>query len=206
MSKADFAVLKKTLTGLFLACLVSVVVVAQTTYLYSEAYEKNQSQKILLDEYRQKTDSVIEDTQILYEFLPVFEEMSENGLIGEEDRLDWVETLRNVAHELGLEKIEYRIDEQKLLEDENLSPTGDYEIRKSAMKLSMELLHEADFLHLVRAMKENANGLFFVDGCKLHRINEMISRDTLVNLNIECQLSWFTIRYPQISSHKSGDV
>jgi len=195
MPKIEVAFLKHAIKWVVISCLFSLIVIVLSSFQYHSYLDKNVFQKAALNSIKLESQRTSEDLKILQLSLPRFNEMKRNRLIGEEDRLGWLEVLGETVKNLKAEKFEYRIDEQKTFDDPEFEVAGDYQVFTSQMHLSMSLLHEGDFLKIIDALKTKANGLFHINECEFSRLQQQLKKGVASNIGAQCRLTWFTIRY-----------
>ncbi|OFJ47202.1 hypothetical protein BA896_015270 [Janthinobacterium lividum] len=70
--------------------------------------------------------------------------LRKSGLIGEENRLAWIDTMRRSQEQRKLLPISYDISPQQGLQVPSSMVMGQYRLRGSRMRLRMDLLHEMD--------------------------------------------------------------
>ena len=103
-----------------------------------------------------------------------YEAFREQGFVGREARLDWIETMRETAEALDLPSLNYSIEPQRRV----TVPTAQSSDGESAglfvsrLDLDASLLHEEDLLRLIDALQQRAPGLMMVDRCELLRRSE----------------------------------
>ncbi len=193
--KIDVIFLKQTIKWVAISSLFSLVVSILSSFQYHKSFDQNVLHNTELSSIKQKSQKTLEDLLILQRSLPRFMDMKKSGLIGEEDRLNWLEVLSETVKDLHTEKIEYRIDEQKPFEDPKIEITGNYQVFSSQMHLSTLLLHEGDFLKIIDTLKTKANGLFHINECEFIRLQQQSKTSVASNISAQCSLTWFTIRY-----------
>lgn len=158
------------------------------------AYEKDQRRFMATSRRYLALD---EEERIIREYYPRFQELERAGLIGEEKRLDWTETLRQVSAELKLPSLSYAIAPRDIYQPPVDIQVAGYQPFASSMRLSAGLVHAEDLLRLFEALERRARGLFNVEGCTLTRTatagGESPER---ANVNADCDLKWFTLRKP----------
>ncbi|HEY9191418.1 MAG TPA: hypothetical protein VIO81_00955 [Methyloversatilis sp.] len=133
-----------------------------------------------------------EETEIA-EKIDRFRHLVERGAIGSEQRLAWVELIRDARarHQLGA--LDYEFSPQHPL-DPAIAPSdaGQLEAASSALRLRLPLLHEGDLLTLIDDLTINASALVRVRECSIAR---RIPADTSTEaLQADCLLDWITFR------------
>ena len=119
-----------------------------------------------------------------------------SGIVGEENRLEWTELLREIRDRRRLPALDYEIAPQRPLDP----ISGDLVFLASPMQLNAHLLHEEDLLRLLDDLHRHARPLLRVRECTLERLPrgaaEGSSAHPRANLRAECQIDWITIGQP----------
>lgn len=141
-----------------------------------------------------------ERQDLLLEYQDAFLALLEGGVVGEERRLSWIETLKQNGNQYRIPKIKYRIDTRNIasLDDfgymaESSEPPT---IFRTRMELDMDLLHEVEVLALLDALSRDAQGMFTIDRCDVTRSAEALAWDLSTNFRGICALDWYTIKRP----------
>lgn len=182
--------------GVFSLCVIVSVLLLAGTFHFRNAmkrdYEVHDNQfKAVSREYF----NVDVDERIIADHYPKFIELYNEGVIGEEKRLDWIETLEKAKTTLKVPELSYQIDTRKRYQPDFPLATGPYEIYTSGMKLDMGVLHENDLKSLLDSLDRAASGLYSVEKCELSRKHKTIALDPdKANLNADCNLLWYSIK------------
>ena len=123
----------------------------------------------------------------------VFKALQTRGMIGEEQRLEWVELIKDIRDTRRLIDLQYEIAPQRLLDG---NPTGSYAFYSSAMKLQFRLLHEEDLTRLIGDLRSRAKALIRVRSCDVARLPASADERSgrRANLSAECEIDWLTLR------------
>lgn len=119
----------------------------------------------------------------------IFKQLQERGVIGEEQRLEWIELLKDIREKRRLLDLEYEIAPQRLLEGHG---ANDFSFYASAMKLRIKLLHEGDLERLLNDLRSQAKALIMIRSCAVSRLPAM--SDEHANLLADCEIDWVTLR------------
>ncbi|MGH8580511.1 MAG: hypothetical protein ACREVK_10470 [Gammaproteobacteria bacterium] len=182
--------------GVFSLCLLLNALLLVSTFYFRNAmkrdYEAHDHQfKAVSREYL----NVDVDERIINDQYPKFIKLYNKGIIGEEKRLNWVETLENAKTTLKVPQLSYRIDTRKRYQPDFPLATGAYEIYTSGMKLDLGMLHENDLKRLLDILDREASGLYSVAKCALSRKEKTIALDPeKANLHADCNLVWYSIK------------
>ena len=120
----------------------------------------------------------------------LFSSLQQRGMIGEEQRLDWVELLKTIRERRRLLELRYEIAPQRALDAQPGSALSFY---ASAMKIELKLLHEEDLPRLLGDLQQQAGPLIQVRSCKLARLPRE-SADIAAQLQADCLIDWITLR------------
>ncbi len=141
---------------------VSVWMHGEQKSLYTEI---NVNQGVMHEDY----DALVQRRRLVDRYHRRYERFYELGFVGEESRLDWVETLRETSAELTLPRVSYAIEPQLLVVApvQSIMAGEDIQIHLSRLQLEVGLVHELDLLRLIDEVQSNAPGLIKVDRCNL---------------------------------------
>jgi hypothetical protein len=152
--------------------------------------------KMEMRKWKSRIDAANRNNQILVDHEDDYYSLKNRAVIGDENRLSWVEVIQRIANERGLASVKYNIASQELDKHENLKTDfAGIDVYHSVMSLDMKLMHEGDFFAVLDALKRDAKGLFVVDRCDMELLNPG-APPSLVSDNIRanCDLSWYTIK------------
>lgn len=192
--KLDIGVLHGAL-GMFAVCLlIAGLMLAASFYFRDQMNREYQSHQMRFRDISRKYLSVDVEERIIAEHLPTFRDLYEQGILGQEQRLSWLESLKIAGDRVKPPKLGYQIRGQTDFESEFPLNTGGFDIHISDMELTMGLLHEGDLFDVLAVLDNNAAGLFSVSNCDLTRAN-FTSRSKALSERLEavCELRWFTL-------------
>ena len=189
--RSDFARIKISL----LAAIVMLAAGAGLVWLSTKQLDSATGAKTeigrKLAEFEGKLSQVRSEEREIKEKAAVFSKLRARGVIGEEQRLDWVELIKEVRDARKLLDVQYEFAPQQSLDKSNVSG---YSFKGSAMRLQMKLLHEGDLLNFINDLRAKAKAYVRVRGCNVTRIPRAghVEGDFAL-LNAECELEWITI-------------
>ncbi|MBN1378703.1 MAG: hypothetical protein JXA04_05665 [Gammaproteobacteria bacterium] len=146
---------------------------------------------------RQRYNEARRDRASYKEYLDSFLQYKNRGIIGEEQRLSWIEELETINKRLKLSTLRYEINPQDSAEIVGLKLPNGIKVNSSNMKLTAGALHEGDVLYMLLEMRKKAKGNFAVKSCDLtSRIDQQEGlhyqpKESYVNM--VCNLEWYTI-------------
>lgn len=129
------------------------------------------------------------------ETLVHYQRLRDRGLIGEEQRQDWIEQLGRIKAARKLFDVKYTIDPQRPTDYPGIAGAGDVEFLVSPMKLDMTLLHEEDLFRFLEDLRGALSSHVVVRSCTMQRLERSASeRAVAPRLRAECALDLVTIR------------
>lgn len=143
--------------------------------------------------------TALEREQMLYKYEDKFNKLKESNIIGDEDRLHWVDIVESVSNEHNIPYIKYNIEQQLKLKSNKLSASyPGIDIFQSSMILRMQLLHEGDLFNLLNGINSRTDSLFDIQSCAITRNSNtsesIIDSTTNLNFSSICKLNWYTIK------------
>ncbi|MES2075086.1 MAG: hypothetical protein V4462_05635 [Pseudomonadota bacterium] len=131
------------------------------------------------------------EKQEIRAYQPRFIALRARGMIGEENRLDWVEAVRQVQERRRLPPLSYEIDPQQPVRLEAAVGLGEYRLRASRMRLHMDLLHEMDLFNFLADLR--ARSFYAAQDCSLKRQAVAQNVANAPTLTADCTLNWLTL-------------
>lgn len=166
---------------------------------HNEKLQALEVQRTLLNQARQKYLSSGQEREMIVEYLPKYQDLLTTGFVGEERRIEWIASLRQIHLQHRLFSIDYNISQQGVARPGYLLNLGGFVLHVSTMHVEFGMLHEGDLLTLLDSLKSQFK-IFVVRECTITRpkrqsINASIIADYL---NASCELDWITLRDPQM--------
>ena len=121
----------------------------------------------------------------------IFKALQTRGMIGEEQRLEWVELLKEIRDTHRLIDLQYEIAPQRKLDTATVSGFAFY---SSAMRMQLKLLHEEDLTRLLDDLRNRAKALIQVKRCDVARLPYNTGSSQTAQLQADCQIDWITLR------------
>jgi len=139
--------------------------------------------------------AIDEEAKRILKYLPEFIDLYNHGVIGSEQRLNWIEVLQNTGARIKLPALSYSISSQKDYTPPYPLTLGSYKIYKSEMTLEMQLLHEGDLFSLLNALNNDARGEYNLTSCGFDKGNkDIVESPNAPNIRVSCELEWYTIK------------
>lgn len=121
----------------------------------------------------------------------VFNALQTRGMVGEEQRLEWVELLKDIRDTRRIIDLQYEIAPQRKLDNASVSGFAFY---SSAMRMQLKLLHEEDLTRLLDDLRLRARALIQVKRCDVSRLSYGSGSSPAAQLQADCEMDWITLR------------
>jgi hypothetical protein len=192
--------LKRLRTPFALAAVLAVVGVAalitSQSYLDSAKRERDASRASRVGA-QERVLRVSEEEREIRENLVDYERMREHGMMSDQNRIEWIESIARIKNSRKLFEIRYRIEAQRSLDYPGIVATGGADLVVSRMKLDMLLLHEDDLLNFLADLQASKKAFVSVRQCVVTRVERGSSQGTTTlqpRLQAECQLDLVSVR------------
>ena len=195
MSKIDWFYLRRPLIMLAVAILFSIGI-AMVGYQY-EKVQREQYQTALstLRSTHKLYSNIVNDIDLLDQYRSLFSDYKATGLVGDERRLSWIESLEATNEVLRLPTLAYSLKPQEKFQRPGFKLQRGVSVMVSPMDLTIGMLHEEDLFALLEGLHLSIRNLFTVDSCSIVRRGAIgQSLDTKrPNLQSKCTIRWVTI-------------
>jgi len=191
--------------GLLVMAILILILGVIAVYVSDDMLNEAQQSKITADQEwsdavrkLERTKNEQEDLQGYYH---QYQNLVEQNIIGEEKRLDWIESIEKIRNRLNIFSVRYKLDPQETLDMVGTDlPSSSFDLRRSNMTLGLSLLHEGQLLNFMGALSEEAKGMYLLDSCVLTR-NDLIRKLKYTpNLEAECTLGWITLNEKDVDN------
>jgi len=195
VNKIDWFYLRRPLIILVLAILVSVGAAVVGYHYENIQRDRYQTALSTLRSTHQLYTNIINDIDLLDQYRSLFSEYKSSGLVGDERRLSWIESLESTNDVLRLPTLSYKLNPQEPFERPGFKLERDVSVMSSPMDLTIGMLHEEDLFALLEGLRLSIRNLFTVDSCSIMRQSPVDrSLDTKkANLRTQCTIRWVTI-------------
>lgn len=147
-------------------------------------------------EVQTKLASANEEEREIKANLQQYQALAARGIVGEEKRLDWIDTITAIKNERRLFNIGYSIEAQKELDYPGFAPGGGVKFVYSRVKIEMQLLHEEDLLNFIDDLTRRGKSYLSVRSCDVQRSDRGSGGTTLApRLQATCVFDLITIRH-----------
>lgn len=171
---------------------------ASSAWIYFSAQWTNSTRQALereraaLNGIRQKSTQADQEKQIIQRYRDAYEDLQKSGTVGPEQRVNWLDALRNASQAARTLGVDYQLSQQ------TASPikldTGAFKLQQSSMKLRIKLLHEGDLASFLQALDAERPGLYLIQSCNLSRgAGSTFSVRYESKVAAECELLWLSL-------------
>jgi len=195
MNKIDWQYLRQAMIIFVLAIIVAVLMGVTADRFRAAQQDKYQQSLAVLESTYRQYNGLVNDLDLLEQYRTLFIDYKSTGVVGDERRLSWIESLERTNSRIKLPKMTYRLMPQEKFERPGLKLNRSVILKSAPMVLKMDLLHEEDIFSVFEGLRLSIKNIFTVDSCKLTRKGE-IGRplDTQnANLTASCVIRWVTI-------------
>lgn len=135
-----------------------------------------------------------DEKDTIVKYVETYRDLEKTGFAGEEQRINWLDALRNANTRAELFGVSYQIGIQHPYPNAAEFDAGSIALQESIMELDMRLMHEGDLLRFFDELRAQKVGLFDVKECALIRTDRAENLRNSAYLNAKCNLSWITAR------------
>ena len=194
----DWSFLRQGMLLPAVCLLVGTALWGTTTVYRTRVADALVAERQELASIEQERKELISRREAREKFSAIYRQLAASGIVGPDQRLQWVQALRNSTANLGLPYLRYSTGPQEVFEAPYLMAGLSAPVFNSPMDLQLGLVHEVDLLRLLDKLAESP-GLFHVRSCTLERLERSSPPESnQANLTGSCELAWFSI--PAVSS------
>lgn len=178
---------------LLLAVLAAVIAAVKFTDDQAQAAQNRlATQHTQMRDAQARVQKSGSEKELIVRYLPDYKKLQTLGFVGDEQRINWLDALRNANQKGGLFGINYEITARQAYPHAASLAPGQMLVTQSLMKLRLPLLHEADLQKFLQHVAEENAGVFMVDQCTVRRASNTQLTRFQPNMTAECQLAWIT--------------
>ena len=192
MNQEDLQALKAPLIVLLVVLLAGAGAIYHSNRVMKDARQQLAQQQTQLKDARTRLQKSGDERDVIVRYLDRYRQLERAGVIGEEQRINWLDALRLANQQADLFGVDYQIGTQTSYPHAGAYNPGQISLNQSVMRLQFRLLHEADLMRFLGALSRQGGGLFTVDQCVLRRIDTRGVIRYQPNLTAECELAWIT--------------
>ena len=191
----DWSIIRGAMISLLLSIIVSSSLVVGSFYFKEAMNREFNMNNALFMNISQRYLAIDEEEKAIKTYMPEFIDLYNKGVIGQEQRLNWLEMLRESESSIRLPALAYTINSQRPYAPAFPVDLGKFQLYASEMSLQLSLLHEGDLLNFLKLMDQKASGMFTVNNCKFSKSGDIVmDNPKAANITVDCNLDWYTIR------------
>jgi len=142
---------------------------------------------------RERLMRIAEEEKEVKEKLEVYLRLRALGILGDERRLEWADSMTRIRTQRELPDLRYRVERQRLISSVAAKPAN-VDFFASAMKVELALLHEGDLLNFLADLRESGNAYYSIKRCAISRTGLASTVAGLApRLRAECEIDLITI-------------
>ena len=195
--RIDWQLLRFPLIMLIASLLVSVGIIAWLKHYSDQRQLVFENTQGAYRQALQSYDNARRDKNLYRQYLDSFSAYQQEGVIGEEQRLSWIEQLQAINKKLKLGSMHYEISPQSDAALPGLTIRGNISVKVSQMTLSAAVLHEADALTLLDQLGAGAQGYFSIKQCdmisRINRAEKPRYYPGASYIDMDCVLDWYSV-------------
>lgn len=190
-SKDDLAEIKWSLGAFALSIALSGAVISLSGTYRENSLKESQAAQNQLNDSRAQLLAAQSDQENMSAYALEYNALLAQKVIGNEQRLDWMEGLEKLRQQGAVLDFKYTIAPQQGYTPNPPVDAGNFQLSRSSMTLQIDLLHEEQLLDLFAEMRKQLNGWFMLDECTVSRSGTL---DEITPLKAECTGGWFTMK------------
>ena len=184
---------------IFIAVMLLSTAAISLSHVYRDEAEQgeNGAQRAMRI-WKNKIDGSRASDKIVDKYEQGYLELVKKGVVGNEDRLSWFETIQYVSESRGMPSVKYAVISQKKVESPTIKKMySGLDLYSSVMTLDITMGHEGDLFALIGGLQDKAKGLFTVDRCNVEQKPPQAALANSISIDqmeAHCELSWYTIK------------
>jgi len=195
MNREDLDALRVPLIALAITLLAAVLVVYFSVIMLDESRKSRTQRETQLRDARLRIQNAGEEKERIVQYVGRYQQLAQAGFVGEEQRINWLDSLRIANQDAQIFGVEYDIGAQKPYTYASEFDPGKLVLQESLTHLKFRLLHEEDLLRFFRALARQGGGFYTLDQCQIRRQSgkDVTAVQFQANLAAECEVRWLTI-------------
>lgn len=189
----DYSYLKWPLINFSVAASLLIAVGGTSYWLIDQQDEKVKHERNKLSVLEDQESNYVRNQSIYSDYAEKYLNYVKKGVVGNEDRLSWIEALDNANKQLKLDGLSYNISAQTKINRKG-APKA-IELYQSNMAVEMNALHSKDINTLIRYLESQGKGHLVQDSCGFQRLGNNrefdLNADT-AKVQISCDMHWIT--------------
>lgn len=199
LSRSDYYLMRWSILAVCVSSLASAILLYSSGEYAESARSDLRNAQDRLTGARNRLAGAFQDRENMAVYAGEYGALIERNIIGDDQRLEWMEGLENIRRENRVTGFRYSIAPQKNFVSQPPIDSGNFDIRYSEMKLQFDLLHEAQLLDFFDALRAGIKGWYLLENCALQRSAATPGEDSGspvagASLRAECGGGWITLK------------
>ena len=197
LSRADLKGLRGPLGLALLAIAVGATCLVLADIYRDSATQARAASRASRVAAQERVLRVSEEEREIRENLIDDERMREQGMMGDQNRIDWIESIARIKNNRKLFEIKYRIEAQRPLDYPGVIGASGADFVVSRMRLDMLLLHENDLLDFLGDLQAAKRAFVSVRQCMVTRLDRGSPAGGTAlqpRLRADCQVDLVSVR------------
>ncbi|MDO8412708.1 MAG: hypothetical protein Q7S51_02840 [Gallionellaceae bacterium] len=191
-SKSDLPYIQWPLLSFFLILSLGSVAIMLSASYTTQANHNQQTAQRQLSEARSRLAAAQDDRQNMATYALEYNELLQRKIIGNDQRLDWIEDLEKLHRQNSVLDFKYTISPQQPYLPAPPLDSGSFDLKLSPMSLQFDLLHEQQLINFLDMLR-SSKGWFVIDHCALTRNSTAPDNNLAPHLKAECGGGWLTL-------------
>jgi hypothetical protein len=187
----EFALIRLQVIVLVLTVAVAITAVSTSRWYWHQARDYQAWAQQKRNGARDRLFNAETEKREIRLYQPQYAALRERGLIGQENRLDWVDAMRQIQEQRKLMPITYELEPQQPVQMDGAMELGGYRLHGSRMNLHMDLLHEGDLFVLLDDLRQRS--FYSAQECSIKRAAAGLPTPLAPTLTADCTLNWLTL-------------
>ena len=200
LAHVDWELLRRPLGLLLLSAMLSGSLAGIAALARGQLQRQAQAEQAALADRAARNQRAAESATLLAAHGNHVAALRQQGFLGEEQRLTWVEALKAWQDARQIENLRYHFEPRRPwlapgTEDAPEGGGGAGALFFTKAHVGAQLLHEGDWLALFTQLDAQARGQYTVDQCQLRRLAAGGGRGAAADggLEMACDLRWYTL-------------
>lgn len=199
LSQADFFLIRWSALTICASSLVSAILLYGSGEYAEKSLRERRNMQNMFNDARNRLATANQDRENMDIYANEYSSLIENNIIGDDQRLDWMEGMERIRQKELVAGFSYTIAPQKIYMPQPPIGSGNFDIRHSEMKLHIDLLHEGQLPDFFNALHSEIKGWYQLEDCTLQRSATAVNNDdgianATAHLKAECSGGWITLR------------
>lgn len=190
-STHDLGAIKWSLLACLLSVGFAVGLIQYSAGMQQKALRDLQQAQKQLTEARNQLNIAQSDLENMSAYQMEYRALVAQKVIGDEQRLDWLEALEGLRKQGIVPVFKYTIAPQKPYVPNPPLTAGNFALSMSPVTMQIDLLHEGQLMTFLQALKNQRPGWFILDGCTMTRNT---NPESGIRLRSDCSGGWFTMK------------